>query len=985
MGLLIAYQGIVAQSVHFRRKRGYGGDQSVVIFPAKAFPSGFSFDVPQPGTDLGKPWTQAAKVDVLKYVTTGVASAATKTQPPTMKLGWEGTLQLAQWSYQRPIPLVVEIPRLFVTEIETVKKADTSDVMLVKVTLVDERYLWTRGLLRRWSFNRLKADQTIALDSVKDDGKPWSRAEIAGEHVVASLFRGQKPDGEDEKKNAENAKKGGGLKLVNTPSEWIKDFGSVEFEPFGPAAQALAQLVTESGLEEPCLRLDGTLALCEAEDGLVGYAEKGVGPNAKPFPDKVRLYKDGTGQTDVVQYGYPGDFLVVRGEKKVVSVEVDKWEPVIVREDRGRPEVLPLNDETLATLTKNLKRPGHKTKKLVAEEGAKEIVEVEIKNAGNGYTMKWLKKWLLAPVEMQGDAGLPESLCRILREQAFRLWRIPGAITEERDEAVESLNALNDQVNKLTDQIEAAPPGTDVVALTKQRDKASAQLFEALDAGAIITRKPGPNARLLPLLARAETIQGGKRLPVKVETYRFVPIHQAMVKSQDEIDAYEATQAIKELEDKINRHPRKPTFDFGGNFGKIATAASGLKNDQSFKAARRPRLSVDDLLQRLMTGLWTGDERNVNPASLMDALQRARTVEEVSVFDSSLANLYKGQLVKRTKALDKLAFSANAAYYDLADAILDFEKKAAETAPFRGVLPRATLLSDELAGARATLEAKFREVDRVLEKAKREREKRQKIGADTRKPQNVVIYRNLDRAEDTGATVYNADLGIVRTSGIAGHLLRQDVSEPSLTEIVECPVRVSFGCYLRPRFGPKKQATGQAKKGALEKALKSIVDEHPLHPPEEDLIPDSVSDQETYYAAAFKRTARGKGEKVDMKDVPLDQASVVLRSDFVELVPIRGEGNKASLDEQSLQIALAHFRRPDRIETSTHVLGGPWPVQCDGLVESVEIITTFEKGAPLGFETHVLTGCSGLPVHRGTRVRPPKPSRKADDNREGLK
>ncbi|HBP17421.1 MAG TPA: hypothetical protein DEA08_06480, partial [Planctomycetes bacterium] len=45
-------------------------------------------------------------------------------------------------------------------------------------------------------------------------------------------------------------------------------------------------------------------------------------------------------------------------------------------------------------------------------------------------------------------------------------------------------------------------------------------------------RDKGPNAHLLPLRARAETA-AGKRLPVRVDAYRFASVHRAMAPTRE--------------------------------------------------------------------------------------------------------------------------------------------------------------------------------------------------------------------------------------------------------------------------------------------------------------------------------------------------------------------------------------------------------------------------------------------------------------------
>ena len=69
------------------------------------------------------------------------------------------------------------------------------------------------------------------------------------------------------------------------------------------------------------------------------------------------------------------------------------------------------------------------------------------------------------------------------------------------------------------------------------------------------------------------------------------------------------------------------------------------------------------------------------------------------------------------------------------------------------------------------------------------------------------------------------------------------------------------------------------------------------------LIPECLSDQESYYTAAFKRVARGRAEPIEVAAVLQGQGVPVERPDLVELVPLEGGGNKGALDETAKTVA----------------------------------------------------------------------------------
>jgi len=150
---------------------------------------------------------------------------------------------------------------------------------------------------------------------------------------------------------------------------------------------------------------------------------------------------------------------------------------------------------------------------------------------------------------------------------------------------------------------------------------------------------------------------------------------------------------------------------------------------------------------------------------------------------------------------------------------------------------------------------------------------------------------------------------------------------------------------------------------------------------EDDVIPVALGDDESYYTAAFRRTGRGTGSRVPLASVPEGQAVVLSQPDFVELVPIEGDGNRVDLDEQAERLALTRFLVADQVQTTRTTLARPWPVQCDGLVSSVEIAMRFKDGAPCGYETIVTSGGQAP----AAKIRPrPRTGNGGGARREGL-
>lgn len=282
-GTFATFAGIPCLDVQFARSRGWESDVTVVEVPAG------------PAATLEKPKTLSAR------------PLPTQTRPPAGPLGpvqvpafipHEGSLYLAEVSHGDE-RWDVTIGPLFVARCEAVKTPDGSQVVRYRLSLVDERYFWPRGLMPRWSFNRRRGDGTIAADSLKPDGSPFSRREVADE-AVRALFR--RPQ------------------LAHAPVEWQSDRREHSFEPFAPAVAVLSTMANEDGLEAPCLRMDNTVAFYRAGEGKVGFAPGGQGANAEDFPPHVKVYKGGSGQGHVAENGYPEDYALVVGGVRIASV-----------------------------------------------------------------------------------------------------------------------------------------------------------------------------------------------------------------------------------------------------------------------------------------------------------------------------------------------------------------------------------------------------------------------------------------------------------------------------------------------------------------------------------------------------------------------------------------------------------------------------------------------------------------------------------------
>lgn len=228
----------------------------------------------------------------------------------------------------------------------------------------------------------------------------------------------------------------------------------------------------------------------------------------------------------------------------------------------------------------------------------------------------------------------------------------------------------------------------------------------------------------------------------------------------------------------------------------------------------------------------------------------------------------------------------------------------------------------------------------------------------------MVVIKNVDRREDTGAHIYDAQLGIVQTSERAVHVeldldafgkldsIPERPTNFSHAKAVPCPVRVTFGAVVRPRTD--RPPSNRPRTG--DHLTTTPADPEAHCQPEPNAVPEAVTDEESHYIAAYRRTGRGQGVRVPLEQVPRDQAVRLYDPEMVELVPLEGTGNRPALDEQAERMALTRFLAAEQVITTRTTLARPWPVNCDGLVSNVEIRMRFKDGAPCGFETTVTAG-----------------------------
>lgn len=698
--------------------------------------------------------------------------------------------------------------------------------------------------------------------------------------------------------------------LQRIPARLEVEAGPREFPRFALASRALADEVQRLGLEDPCPTWHGNLALFYPGEQALSTTPDSGDPPGK-LPRNLRLWASGAGEGDEAELGYPADYVLVVGGERIATAAVDEWEPLLDLSGAPLPEAV------LAKLFGGSADPNAAANEGLVIRTYVPLSEETVRALTEGkYGLEWLRKWILGDHSHVG-AGIARGVAELLSAQAWRLYGLPGVVTA--------------------------------------------------------TGEPGRNAHLVPILPRAET-DGERRLPVQVEAFAFQPVHAAY-KDEDEgtLLLINAGRELGRLRDEIR-----------------AAAASQAKRDpfgpQVYGDLLVPLTTQRPLSPTVVRNLLAplGAE-GFSDEALAQAVEQARTLQRIQDAAPGLAGAYESALtvwLEQQGGGGALLLKAGKLVAQLEEQLRQgsgaFDINRLGTLVDRLDVPieqRAVAAQVDLDQQLATLpqlRAFVESIKAVGIEARQQREakdRRTAAGATGTAPKPVMvwIHENLDRQADRGAVVYDEQRGVVLLSHLGGHLADTDVAPDALldTLFVPRPVRVLFGCVVRPRRDLLPGAVGRPVTGA--RAAGAL----------EDVIPTALGDEATYFLRAYTRGGGGVPQPVpfmqasdESRDAIRQRAQVVEAPWLVELVPLGGvrPENELVLDRAAFEAAQGPMQRRDLIRGGHRTFARPWRVQLDGVVASVKIMSRPQMA---GFVTEVHVGSSERALDPyTTRVRP---------------
>ena len=896
---------IWANEFELRRARGFQATISWLTFEVESFPGGFEVVGLSPGELTRAPRSPLAKV---KSALRGSTSDTKELKRPE-RIKQVGAFAAAYVDRDGRTFGVEQTP-CYVVAVEVVKWHNVDNPATLRLRFADARYLWDRGVLTRWSFNRLRADRSIAADSLNPStGLPWNLFDAAAK--VAADF----PLAHE---------------LSHAPKDFASSTPQLDLPPGSQPIFGLATIVREHNLLAPCLRWDNSLALHRAGDGQLGWGKD----NAKPFPEGYFPNLTGTEQGYRIEPTFRPEFVIVQGGPKVVTVAMDNAEPVL-EDEAGNLE--PITDDLIRRLT------------------------------GGRFGLTWLHEVVLQPEDLQAIPGLSEGVQTIVKDQAYRLYRVPGV---EVDSEV-PLQVVDQETGELVDSPDR------------------------------FVKKAGPHAHLLPVLPRAESTGAGRLAPT-VETFAYGPVHRAVRGSmtEEELQALEIDKQLARQKAAIQAFIRGE--DVNGETTVLGAVASVFQGQGDPWEGGRigglqlgPEVVAALLRHAQEVNRSEGNDQEaifylVSKEEFFALLKTARIVERIKEVSPGAASERAKLLTQKYTLRD--VFSPDPGWGPIFTLCLRIAALETQLNERRNRLVGAVRSSTEdrasetLAESPDLNESIVSEVLKVARAVTAERRKRQlltDVGAvnqGTTTP--IVAFQNkfsrsfvsvdggreerIVRDVDTGATLVDPKRGLFKVSRLPGHLVDPGVPVDEASTFVPKPVRLIFGAVARPRVDEivPGRPTGDAARATV------------------------ASDAESLYESWWERTGAGALNKVDPARLSparyaeiRRQAIPLQRPDLFELVPLEGRSNVDELDKEARPAAGAMLEGAERIESAAWTVARPFAVECDGVVSAV---TVRSRPGGLGIETVIETGDEPIlsePLRTSTRQQPR--FKQGDPSREG--
>lgn len=704
----------------------------------------------------------------------------------------------------------------------------TNGIKFITVTLVDHRRLWPdhSRALPQHEFNVKSGAQGLL---------PRTLLEVDGEFVEATLTQiveyvcrfltgnrtapGPVPEASQSRGLSDR-----GVEVVHTPDRWDEIKPTFQFNPGENPYIALGQILREFPARV-ALHWDNTVGFYEAGQGVIGYDPVAGWRNDTPLPADEELESLQVEQG----LGWVPGYFIAYGPPTIASVAVDCLEPIIfIDRSLSLAEVFPQLD--IPADSPEINRQAN-LQAVNLYKGFKELLQRD-KITSTQQEIRRLERALGAK-KPTGFAN-PETVLFNLKKKL-------------RDLQTDAGEELTLQERRFLDRFVMRPPSNGDSRLISRETAAiirrDAYKYWRLPGAETYNR------HLLPIEDRAEVSPEGTRLPPLIQSYRWaarsVPVggNDQRVTTIGDI----ATRAEQEGHRAYYNMGLISTAILGAIKGTLTrTVVNKLKfrtqvdgnlsaadaYDSFFAGSRRPRTELQDVVGKAVEG-----NNSRLGAAVKGVIQRIQGDPAAALaikragFDP--ATLLKGLIRDGTKLVnvewqgDAAGFTAAAAAYrQQLDVFLANQQQSFRPANrsqvftadlavqiVRLLLPVGNLIKTGQISRKDLAAGRFAAAARVVQlvsraaqryedfdRAVRNNEPTTADDAGTREQRYVIARHlvNLPRLDDGNFSLYSRELGIWYTPIPCGHADRLDVPSPDGAALVPRAVRAVFGTKMRP-------------------------------------------------------------------------------------------------------------------------------------------------------------------------------------------